>query len=195
MARVIRSVERGDAMWPSELWDARTEAERVVQKARQRAREVVEVALAEAESIRAAARDEGARRGRAEAARELLLSATEHRAALEAARDDIVRLALAVARRILSEEIRVAPERTGAMVRAAIATAPGAHVLRLHAHPDDAERARAAVADADPEGRIEIRVDPSLSRGDCVLETAGGSIDARIDSQLAALEEELLGRR
>jgi len=194
MARVIRPVMRDDAMWPAEVWDARSEAQRVVRRARERAREVVDASLAEADAIRTAAREEGARRGRADAARELLVAATEHRAALEAARTDIVRLALALARRIVSEEIRLAPERVEALVGATLSAAPGARVLRLRTHPDDAERARAAAIAADPDGRVQLHLDPGLSRGDCVLETEGGSIDARIDTQLAALEEQLLGR-
>lgn len=193
MAHVIRSRPDDERLQGAEVWDARRQAELVLQRGRSRAREVVEAALAEAEAIRTAAREEGARRGRAEAARELLVAATEHRAALEAARRDIVRVGLAVAHRIVGEEVRLSPDRIEAIVRGAIEAAPGARALSLRVHPEDVEHARRAVEGAAPPGRLTVLPSPELARGDCVLETDRGTVDARIEVQLALLEERLLG--
>ena len=48
------------------------------------------------------------------------------------------------------------------------------------------------------EGRtVEVKADPSLSRGECLLETANGSVELGVRAQLKEIEHgffELLGR-
>ncbi|MBI4531217.1 MAG: flagellar assembly protein FliH, partial [Candidatus Latescibacteria bacterium] len=42
-------------------------------------------------------------------------------------------------------------------------------------------------------GQIEIRPDPSISQGGCIVETSVEIIDARFEEQLSRLEEVLIG--
>lgn len=152
----------------------------------------------EAEAQRAAAREEAARlrdealeEGRRGAA-ELLAAAREaaaaERARLRAEADgEIVELALAVAARVLAcavEDGRAARESAcKALARARRARAP---VLRVH--PADAEPVRAAACGWAPAGTaLEVRPDPAVGRGGALLECEAGTVDARLDSQLAAL--------
>ena len=113
------------------------------------------------------------------------------------ARQDVLRLALALAEKVVKRTVEVdegvAAEQLAAIL--ALVTAP----TRLHVriHPDD----RAAVERALPRltarlgglEHIDLVEDASLSRGSCVAESAGGAaIDATIDGQLDRMVRALL---
>jgi flagellar biosynthesis/type III secretory pathway protein FliH len=67
----------------------------------------------------------------------------------------------------------------------------------LRVHPDDwaaVEAARPALA-ARLAKAVELRlvVDAEVGRHGCVVESAAGRLDARLDTQLAALEKAVFG--
>jgi flagellar biosynthesis/type III secretory pathway protein FliH len=70
-------------------------------------------------------------------------------------------------------------------------------VVRLRLHPDDlvaVETRRTVLAARAPAATaIELLADGSVGRHGCVIETAHGRIDARLETQLAALEQALTG--
>jgi flagellar biosynthesis/type III secretory pathway protein FliH len=70
-------------------------------------------------------------------------------------------------------------------------------VVRLHLHPDDlsaAEARRAALAARAPAASaIELVADRSVGRFGCIVETPLGQVDARLETQLGALERALGG--
>jgi len=115
---------------------------------------------------------------------------------LEESRADVLRLAVAVGERVARRAIECDPaavERTLAAALDAV-LAPDKLVVRISA--DDAR----IVADAMPRlaarlsgsPHVEITPDPALAHGECVVTTAGGEIDARIDTQLDRIAEALL---
>ena len=107
-------------------------------------------------------------------------------------------LARRMAERIVGRAVELSPELMGEIVAEALAASrarKGAVVLR--AHPDDlatVERERprwlAGVA-----AGLDVRVvaDPAVGRQGCVVETAVGRLDARLNTQLDALERALRG--
>ncbi|MBL4635566.1 MAG: hypothetical protein JKY56_17025 [Kofleriaceae bacterium] len=103
---------------------------------------------------------------------------------------EVVDLALLVAGEIVKKEMSQNPELLVAAVEEALADLPhdGTVVLRLNSA--DLEHVRNALRDG--KSVIEINPDPSLSRGDCVLETPTRIIDASIDARLAAVRESLV---
>ena len=103
---------------------------------------------------------------------------------------EVVDLALLVAGEIVKKEMSQNPELLVAAVEEALADLPhdGTVVLRLN--PADLEHVRNANPGA--KSVIEYEPDPSLSRGDCVLETPSRIIDASIDARLAAVRESLV---
>jgi flagellar biosynthesis/type III secretory pathway protein FliH len=110
------------------------------------------------------------------------------------ARDDLVRLAVRIAERILGRELQLSPDAVADVAAAALAEAPGARRLLVRAHPDDLpalERARERLAAAVPDGELAFGGDPAIARGGCVIDAGGGEIDARLATQLAALERAL----
>jgi flagellar biosynthesis/type III secretory pathway protein FliH len=70
-------------------------------------------------------------------------------------------------------------------------------LVLLRVHPDDLtaiNAARPALA-ARIAAAVELRAiaDPAVGRGGCVVETPAGRLDARLETQLAALEQAVFG--
>jgi len=202
------------------LLDAEQQAEALIQHAQLEAQSLVQSALAEAkqqaeELLEEARREgleqgfqEGFQKGLAEAEQRnqhlasrlvSLLDATEReqQRLLSEAETDLVDLALTIARQIIATELTIRPQIITEIVARAIeeARSSGHHTIRLH--PEDAEIIRQYLPEAAIEAggnRWEIRAEESLSRGDCVVDTAFGQVDARIETQLAELKQALIGQ-
>jgi flagellar biosynthesis/type III secretory pathway protein FliH len=112
--------------------------------------------------------------------------------AMRRAEREIVRLALAMAERVLRRELDVDRELLVVMARVAIDRLGQNVVATVHLNPADCE---AAMRHRDPEhaNAIEIVADVNVPRGGCLVRSAFGSIDAGIDSQMRELSRALLG--
>jgi type III secretion protein L len=165
-------------------------------------------ARAEIDAIRAQAgvaleeaRRRGRDEGRAEAAAEmaaLLADARAQAARLrEASTPTAIALALKMAEKIVGRAVTLAPELMAEIAGAALeACRPGGDRVRLLVHPDDAAAVTASrnalAARAPGAAALEIVADETVGRHGCVVETAVGRVDARLETQLAALERALL---
>src|SRR5262245_46380931 len=181
------------------------EAEAIVARARDLARDLTVTAAAEAVRIRDDAaregRDAGMAEGRELARREeaerlsagvrrILHEVERHRSRLEAeAERDVVRLALAIAEKIVKAEVKRGAPVAENNVRAALRRAVRGHSLEIRLHPEDIARLRAP--GSDPSGATFV-ADPSIMPGGCVVRTAAGSVDLDIKTQLDEIERGLL---
>ncbi len=152
-----------------------------------------------ATTIRAEAEQEGREAGRAQAALELARAAAVRAEAIEASRQALVPLASDIARRIVEHELTVRPERIVDIASAAIARVVRARSVMIRVHPEDAP-ALEALGDLAGElarrsggvlSRCDIERDASLSRGDVVVRSAIGEVDARVETKLAAFRAAL----
>ena len=175
--------------------------------ARAEAAAVRAAALADAEAIRARAGDEraealkeGRAQGRAEGAAEiaaLLADARLHAARLrEAATPAAIAIAVKMAEQIVGRAVTLAPEVMADIAGAALeACRPRGDWVRVRVHPDDAAavtaRQQALAARAPAGAALDVVADESVGRFGCVIETAVGRVDARLEAQLAALERAL----
>ena len=165
--------------------------------------DVLALARAEAEQIRAAAAAEGREAGYAAGLAEAHLAFEPARAALEAAargivaaRDEFIslaearaiELALALAEKVIGVALELRPElvveiATGALRRAAERD----HVVLL-VNPDDLQLVRDAAGDLSAAlggiRRFEIVPERRIVRGGCLVQTAEGEIDATVLTQL-----------
>jgi flagellar biosynthesis/type III secretory pathway protein FliH len=176
LTRLVRA--GGERVVPAEVVDARTRAAAIV---------------ASAEAAREAARREGVEAGRQEGLAQVTELLERARAAAsahaDAAEGDLRTLAVRIAEKILARELALSPAAVVDVVRAALAAAAHRTPLVVRVHPDDV----AAVRAARPE--LDVHADPSIGRGGCLVDTEVGTIDARLDVQLAAIERALRAGR
>lgn len=105
---------------------------------------------------------------------------------------ELVRLAVAMAERILRREINVDRDLLVVMARVAIDRLGEHAVATVHLNPDDHELV-IAQRDAGSGKAIELVADPHVPRGGCVVRSNFGTIDVGIDAQMRELARELLG--
>jgi len=106
--------------------------------------------------------------------------AAERRRVLAEGRAAALRLALAVARKVIHHEVRQSGEAAARVVDAAIKAAQEATVVRVRVHPGDRARIEEARGDQPPLALVE---DQAIGRGGCIVETDCGSIEATVESQ------------
>jgi len=107
------------------------------------------------------------------------------------AEEELVRLALAIARRILHRELTVDPEALTGLVKAALEKLEIRDTFRVRTHPDHAGAVERCLAQIGAPRKIEVVPDPSLEKGGVVFETGRGSLDASAETQLAEIQRGL----
>lgn len=106
-----------------------------------------------------------------------------------------IRLAMAVAEKILRSELTTHPEKILPALREALELTAQSHSIHIRLSQDDYEtllpEINALLEKFQRVGKTEIVSDPALLSGDCVVETPMGEIDMQIKSQLERIAEEL----
>ncbi len=119
---------------------------------------------------------------------------------LDRARDDVLELACAIARKVVRRTVELDPGVVSEQLKAVLEAHARPTGLFVRVHPDDEAIAR----DALPElmatltggDHVELETDDRVPRGSCTALTEGaGMIDARIDTQLERIVRELLPDR
>ncbi len=199
MGRLVKSFGR---LIPAEVLDARAEGERVVSAVRAQADEHLARARVDADVIRSEARRLGEAEGRREAEATFTTLLVEARADAERTRAAAMpaarTLAMRMAEKIVGRAVGMDPAALANIAAEALAAARArSGLVLLRVHPDDLTAivaARPALA-ARIAAAVELRAiaDPAVGRGGCVVETPAGRLDARLETQLAALEQAVFG--
>lgn len=111
-----------------------------------------------------------------------------------AAEGQVVRLALAVARRVLAREVAADAMHLAGTVRAALARVQDGSSPVLRVSGEESEAWRAMFVG----GGVEVVRDDSLGEGECVLETNVGRVELGVEVQMGEIERgfgELLHRQ
>jgi flagellar biosynthesis/type III secretory pathway protein FliH len=194
---------------PAEVMDARAQAAAIVAAAEARAQTI----RREAETAREQARREGYQAGLdagaatvtvtllAAAAEAERVRAAADRAAAAPLTERAVPIAVKMAEKIVGRAIQLSPTLLADLAGQALAAAGGARapLVRLRVHPEDLpilerdEHRRRLVARIGAGRELRLVADPAVGRYGCVIEAGALRLDARLDSQLAALERALLG--
>ncbi|MDD9934153.1 MAG: FliH/SctL family protein [Myxococcales bacterium] len=188
MVRILRADRRGPRLLKAEVVNATVEARAILERAR-----------TEARALREQARLDGHVQGREEAKAELAAELTAHAhacaQALDALEPQAIEVALQAARRLVGDALEGDDGAVRDLVADLLARLRRARRVTIRIHPDDEDAARQALAlDAQREGQtraLTLESDPTLERGDCVLESDMGTIDARIETRIAALARAL----
>lgn len=171
---------------PAQVFDARLEAEQVLRQAQ-----------VDAERLRAQAVAEGRERGLA-AVTELLVgaraTASRSRAASAA---ELRTLAVRIAEKILGRELQLRPEAVADVAAEALSSVGAAEQVTVRCHPDDLaalERGRPRLLERCARAHaVSFRTDGKVGRGGCIVETELATVDARLTTQLDAIERALRG--
>jgi len=107
-----------------------------------------------------------------------------------------IELGIAVAEKIVKAELAARPERVREMVAAALELTVGQAQLRVYVNPHDrvflGDRADQVVQSLTACASAQLIDDPALAPGDCRIETQHGEVDARLETMLQRIAEELL---
>ena len=163
---------------------------------RKQARDTLDEARREAQLIQKRARKQGRVEAMQECMEELGRARAEYGKLCSRAERDMVTLAFQIARRIIGHSIDVQPDVVRDIVGKALTSARGRREIVIYVHPKDYDIVESARQDyaRDMEGvPVYFEADSSLQRGDSVIETESGRIDARLETQLDVLRETLLG--
>jgi len=107
---------------------------------------------------------------------------------------ELVHLALAVARQLVRREIKTDPGQVLAVVREAMTVLPiAARNVRLHLHPEDAALIRDTLSLGELEQGWKVVEDPLLTRGGCKVSSDSSQIDATVERRLQAVIARTLG--
>jgi flagellar assembly protein FliH len=107
---------------------------------------------------------------------------------------ELTRLAMIIAKHLVRRELRLDPTQVIGIVRHTVGLLPlSARNIKIHLHPDDAAILRDRLAAPVGEREWDLREDPLMARGGCRVTTDNASIDARVESTIAAAMRGLLG--
>ena len=107
---------------------------------------------------------------------------------------ELVGLALAVARQLVRRELNADPGQVVAVVHEALAALLiGSREIKVCLHPEDVIAVRELMAKTDAERNWSLMDDPLLNRGDCQILTETSQIDATLERRLTAVVSQLFG--
>jgi flagellar assembly protein FliH len=108
---------------------------------------------------------------------------------------ETVRLALAIAKKIIGHETSHG-EVIGQVVRAAMEKVTDPRHLVLRLNPEDVDMVNGFKGELLPEedfgSDLRIEADEGIQRGGCIIETHLGDVDARIENQIKIVEAQLI---
>lgn len=200
------------------LKNARQEAARIVREAQARAQELTERTQKEKEAweyekaklakdAESAGFDQGLKEGRLQGqaeyeekiqfARGVVETAElDYRRQVESSEKTVLLLSMEVAGKILGQKLQASGESFLPLVKAALKEARETREIQLHINPVHygfmLSQREELIALFPKEVNLYIYPDEKLSESDCLIESAGGRIDAGVDTQLAEMKEKLL---
>lgn len=104
------------------------------------------------------------------------------------AEQDLVKLSMAIARKILHRELAIDSNAILALVRVVLESIDAREVHRIRLHPADAALVEKFLGAMGAPQQMVVTADSTLERGAAIFETARGNVDASIQAQLAEIE-------
>jgi type III secretion protein L len=196
----LPSLTAGTRIIKRDVEDAGRKARLLVEKAQAVAARIVADAEAERDRILAEAHDAGYRDGLVQwndAVAQALRAKDEYLAACE---EDLLRLAVKIAGKIIGEQLRLHPETIASIVREALKSAPRERRLTIQVNPSEVDTVNRhlrklleSVTFHPPE--VEVVASETVAAGGCVIVSELGRVDAQLETQLQAMERVLLQAR
>jgi type III secretion protein L len=181
---------------PASVVNATEEAARIRAQAEADAAALRSGAEREVEAARQAGFVEGREAGLAEVSALLLAARIRAEREVASKKDTAIALARRMAEKIVGRAIDLSPELMNQIVADALqACRARSGKLVLRVHPEDLASIEAGRPQwaARVESAVEVRLQPdaTVEHGGCVVDTPSGRVDARLQTQLEALERAL----
>jgi len=110
--------------------------------------------------------------------------------------ESAVQVCLALAEQLLHRQVSLNPDSVREMIATPLRLAAGCDRIELRIHPDDClvlgQRPEDFVSDLSGCRDVRLTKDATVERGECVITTNHGQIDARITTQLERIAAELI---
>lgn len=106
---------------------------------------------------------------------------------------DLVKLSIAIARRVLHRELTLDPESIEGLIKVALDKLESRELSRVRVHPDQEATVR-VLLHRFSSAKVEVAPDTTLNKGDVLFETVHGALDASVDAQLSEIERGLTDR-
>jgi flagellar assembly protein FliH len=110
------------------------------------------------------------------------------------AETDVVKLAIAIAKKVLHRELVADPDAISGLIRVAMEKIRVHEIVRIRIHPQQQGPVQQAIARFAMGAQVEIAADAKLQLGGVVVETTRGEFDASVDVQLKEIERGLTDR-
>jgi len=178
-----------------EVMDAREEAQRIREAACAEAAAIGETISAEMQAAKRDGYEAGYTEGLALFNAHVLSALQYRRQVLAQTKDELLRLSVKIAEKIIGQEIDDRAQTKIDIVAKALSHAAAEPVVKIRVNPNDAallRRSRRRLAPTDENTIFEIVGDPAIDREGCIIESPCGVIDARLEVQLRIIEQALL---
>jgi len=202
-AKIIKARLEADSGTPAgpkilkkDVYEAGLNARDVLEAAEKQAQTLIEEAEQRRHTIMEDARQAGFRQGIAEWDR-AFAAVRQAQEALEIKYEpQMIRLAVKIAEKIIGQELQSRPETIVAIARECLRGVRHEHSLTLRVNPNEVDAVQqnlvSLVEAAGSDRRIRVVPDGAVAPGGCIVDSAVGVIDARLETQLKCLEEVLL---
>ena len=175
-----------------EIVGAQAEARKMIAEAEAEAARIIDEAQSQAQELRQKGYDDGFQEGLGQHTEQTTQALMQVEALKEAIEPEYIRLVCACVEKIIGHELLSKPDAIVGIVRNALKDATQQREINVRVHPADADvlrkNNRRLVDVLARANAIEIREDPSVARGGCIIVTELGTIDASLERQLTALE-------
>ncbi|RME73154.1 MAG: HrpE/YscL family type III secretion apparatus protein [Planctomycetota bacterium] len=178
-----------------ETYAAYNEAKQILAVAEQEAARIREEAEQQRQQAVREGFEQGYRKGYEEALAGLVRLEERQRALEAELEPQLVDLAVGIARKIIGSELASSPDAIAKIVAQALRTVRHQREITVRVHPDHVEELEThrqqllAVLSRAPD--LQIRADPALPPGGCVIESELGRVEADLETQLALLRNAL----
>lgn len=169
------------------------EADKILDEAKARAKEILKNAEKAYEEQKARGYLDGQTEGKLEHAEKLMETALSSIEFLEKIESTVVDIVNESIMKVIGE--LDADERIVRIVRTALQHVRNQQQIVIRVAPSDEKAVRSAleamIQNRSPRGFLDISADPRLEQGSCILESELGIIDASLSTQLKAIENAL----
>lgn len=177
----------GKSIIPKESFSQLLEAAEIIQKAKEDAEKLLEKTRQECKKMRVEAKREGHLEGLSLMNEKIVEIDSSFKEFCKAASEDVPRIAIAAAKKIIGNELEFNPETIYAILRTALKPILEHKHFTIYVSRDESrEKIRDALI-----GELKsvlVDYDDSLQKGDCIIHFDHNSLEARIDEQLERLE-------